>query len=398
MNVYIPYTRLPSEYQEVEYISSSNEQYIETWLSSDWSYLKADYKFQLLSTSSDRYDIPPFIRWPVVTWQIYQTIDGSRTNFQFGAWDDDIYLSSISTNTDYTVVAEWNNWTLSTNINWTTSTNSYSWWLSTHTIPIFCRWRNESLGYNAFSSIKLYYFKLYTASNTLARDLVPCYRKSDWVIWMYDLVNNQFYTNSWSGTFSKGNDVTMSEVKNIYIGEVVDCDFTTWDYWFTFYGRTTSAVNYGRDSNWLYLSITDYTAWAAWKIPSSIYSRWTIKKIEFKFYSTTAGCWWWISYQTDTQFSRVWTSWVSWATWFDNNWGTHSNTPVSTPAWWYTFTIDLENKLLSASFTNTTFSLSNNDVSTIRNYWSNWNINILWVLRDNNSTVTWYIQRATFYF
>ena len=39
---------------------------------------------------------------------------------------------------------------------------------------------------------------------------------------MYDLVNNQFYTNSWTGTFSKGNDVTMSELKNAYIGEYVE--------------------------------------------------------------------------------------------------------------------------------------------------------------------------------
>lgn len=38
-------------------------------------------------------------------------------------------------------------------------------------------------------------------------NLVPCYRKSDGEIGMYDLVNGVFYTNSGSGTFIKGDDV-----------------------------------------------------------------------------------------------------------------------------------------------------------------------------------------------
>lgn len=42
---------------------------------------------------------------------------------------------------------------------------------------------------------------------TLIRDLYPCYRKSDNVVGMYDIVNDQFYTNAGSGTFQKGADV-----------------------------------------------------------------------------------------------------------------------------------------------------------------------------------------------
>ena len=202
-----PSGRLPAEYQEVEWIASSNQQYIETWLSSNWSYFKVDYKFQLTSTSSNYSEHTPFLWWPVQWGRLYQTIIAARTNFQFWAWNDDIELQSIAINTDYTVKAEWDNWTLSTDINWTTATNSYSWWLSTHTIPIFCRWKSSGLWYDVFSSIKLYYFKMYTASNTLARDLVPCYRIADSVIWMYDLVNDVFYTNAWTWTFTKWNDV-----------------------------------------------------------------------------------------------------------------------------------------------------------------------------------------------
>lgn len=53
---------------------------------------------------------------------------------------------------------------------------------------------------------KLYNCKLYS-NGTLVRNFIPCYRKSDSVIGLYDLVNNVFYTNAGTGTFNKGADV-----------------------------------------------------------------------------------------------------------------------------------------------------------------------------------------------
>lgn len=38
-------------------------------------------------------------------------------------------------------------------------------------------------------------------------DLIPCYRKSDSVIGMYDIVNDEFHTNVGTGSFTKGSDV-----------------------------------------------------------------------------------------------------------------------------------------------------------------------------------------------
>lgn len=51
------------------------------------------------------------------------------------------------------------------------------------------------------------YFQIYD-SGTLVVDLVPCYRKSDGVIGMYDRVSGAFRTNVGTGTFTKGGDVT----------------------------------------------------------------------------------------------------------------------------------------------------------------------------------------------
>lgn len=56
---------------------------------------------------------------------------------------------------------------------------------------------------------RVYYFRYFDKNNTLICDLVPCYRKADGVIGMYDLVRQQFLTNqAKSGTnFTKGADV-----------------------------------------------------------------------------------------------------------------------------------------------------------------------------------------------
>jgi hypothetical protein len=39
------------------------------------------------------------------------------------------------------------------------------------------------------------------------RDFIPVYRKSDSVVGMYDSVNDVFYTNKWSGSFTKWPDL-----------------------------------------------------------------------------------------------------------------------------------------------------------------------------------------------
>ena len=55
---------------------------------------------------------------------------------------------------------------------------------------------------------RVYYFRYYDKNDELICDLVPCYRKSDGVIGMYDVVRKIFLTNaSNTGAFKKGADV-----------------------------------------------------------------------------------------------------------------------------------------------------------------------------------------------
>lgn len=50
-------------------------------------------------------------------------------------------------------------------------------------------------------------YKQWDKNGALVRNMVPCYRKSDGEIGMYDLVNRVFYTNAGTGSFGKGADV-----------------------------------------------------------------------------------------------------------------------------------------------------------------------------------------------
>lgn len=224
MNIYIPYTRLPSEYQEVEYIESTGTQYINTGYKPT-TYPKIDFTFLYVwgGISSET--------WLPLFWRRDYYWYGRAADFAlFVTKASPYYLSpnrwwfdpwnwswvTISKDIKYNIVIDkWQfylDWVLKS---WASTNNT----ITSTNYPVFLFDNNDGWSRtNRNTQIRLYSCKLYN-DWVLERDLVPCYRKSDWVIWMYDLVNNQFYTNSWTGTFSKGNDVTMSEVKNIYIGE-----------------------------------------------------------------------------------------------------------------------------------------------------------------------------------
>ena len=49
-------------------------------------------------------------------------------------------------------------------------------------------------------------YLLYDGDN-LIREYIPCYRKSDGKIGMYDMASGQFFTNAGTGEFLKGEDV-----------------------------------------------------------------------------------------------------------------------------------------------------------------------------------------------
>ena len=75
-----------------------------------------------------------------------------------------------------------------------------------------CKYKTIVFGCNTSGTIalwgvaKIFYLQFFDGDN-LAIDLIPCYRKSDGEIGMYDLANGVFYTNNGTGKFLKGNNI-----------------------------------------------------------------------------------------------------------------------------------------------------------------------------------------------
>ena len=180
---------LPQEYQKVEYIESSGTQYIDTGFN-DYGKFVLDVKF---AQSSNR------------------TLCGygdSALNY-FDKQADNYYglgggvsTTTIATNRNTVIYTRKNDYTCSLTIGNETTTRTGTNLLTGYNFKLL----GGIEGYTGGST--LYSCKIYNSSNVLIRNFVPCYRKSDNVIGLYDLVGKQFYTNSGSGTFTKGSDVT----------------------------------------------------------------------------------------------------------------------------------------------------------------------------------------------
>lgn len=212
---------LPSEYQQVEYIQSSGTQYIDT--------------NKTLTTTTSLTTNIAFTSTQLS--QVNGLWGGSNNNYrlQFGINNNSYFWIGIGNN-QYTT-------TTSTNTNKhtfdidllnkqygidgnliTVSTISTS--DVTSNIYLFAFNRADlSIPYY-YCYQKVYSCKIYD-NNILVRNFIPCYRKLDNEIGMYDTVNGVFYTNQGTGTFVKGPNVynryIIKEFDRPYIsGHVTD--------------------------------------------------------------------------------------------------------------------------------------------------------------------------------
>lgn len=196
-NAYIgEYTgRLPSAYKEVEWIScDSSWPYIDTGVLPKDSTL-SQIKFMNLTTTG--YVIYWMYNWDDNT--SYRLFN-CQSEIYFDLANRRTYGSTLSSNVLYEFEI-WNNYVknvwASGNLITGTIVSSYTW-----NTNIMLNWNNSG----NISRNKWYYVKIWEWATQL-RDFVPCYRKLDGVIGMYDIVNDVFYTNSWTWTFTKWPDV-----------------------------------------------------------------------------------------------------------------------------------------------------------------------------------------------
>ena len=199
--------RLPSRYQEVEYLTCNN---LGQWLQIPVSADGFEVRYVIMDrlgtngssgTSNYKYTPSVILSDPAnITMFFPRAIDGIYIQAGGGvAKTTTNYAAFSNLNTDYTV-----------------SVNKADSRVISNGTAI----TDVSVGSTVASSIyllkgdadwvkfvgRLFFASLYS-NHVKVADLVPCYRKSDNKPGMYDLVNNVFYTNQGGGDFTVGPDV-----------------------------------------------------------------------------------------------------------------------------------------------------------------------------------------------
>ena len=188
---------LPAGYTPLEYIEATGTQYIDTGVVANTD------KFKFVSS------ISPQTTADTVMYGMMATDSGSPgiTLGTLGKWRygntaiqsispafsvGNVYNSELSWKK---IVINGTTYTTDNATNWDNNLN--------YSIYLFARNAHGTVG--SFASARIYYFKIYN-NNALVRDMVPA-KNSSGVIGMYDLVNDVFYTNKGTGTFTAGPEI-----------------------------------------------------------------------------------------------------------------------------------------------------------------------------------------------
>lgn len=193
-------SRLPSEYQEVEYIESTGTQYIDIGV-------VGKIGIRILAEMG----------WRTLSNPLFGSRkDGGATRFfvtyyagriDFGICDDSLTTVYPQTGQIY-------------KIDFNTTGSRYSagvdgiYWTGNYRISefntecnMFIFGANRPYTSNQLSKSIFKSMIITNANGETLRDFVPCYRKSDGEIGLYDIENNVFYTNNGTGNFIKGQDI-----------------------------------------------------------------------------------------------------------------------------------------------------------------------------------------------
>lgn len=347
--------RLPLEYQEVEYIESTGTQWINTWYIPK-STSEFELKFQNVSKINTYRTI------------IWTRKDTSNNAFWIWYMDGKCYYELSPANTEVTDASIWwfntwvdyllefknkrltNNWNVvNSSVNFTNN--------ALYSLFLFA-WQAEGKT-NPFEAAasKIYYLKLFE-SWELVHDYVPCYRRIDWAVWMYDLVNNQFYANAWSWSFLKWADVNIPELPEQYTE--VEYLQSNWNQYID--------TKVTRD-----VCLTPFIRYEFQTDSSQSWSVW------FLWDWTT---WWYIFWFSENQYRFV--AW--WTTWWQSSW-------ISYSTWRHTFRTNASNWYLDwtqGSWNSWNMTIYRGSIYLFRaaNFWvPAWNVKVysclIWNSNDN---------------
>ena len=185
---------VPATYKAVQYITSSWTQYIRTWISASNT-----LSFDFAITPNTSYVSEYAILWNywsanALFMMFYQNQYRLHNGWKVVDWPAPTNQKTLITidNTWYTINGVKYNCATQNNYWWTVQISLFS---TTNWSTNTARWR-FSLRRTKISD-----------NGNLVRDFVPCYRKSDSVVWLFDRVNKIFYTNNGTWSFTKWPDL-----------------------------------------------------------------------------------------------------------------------------------------------------------------------------------------------
>lgn len=201
---------LPFEYQKVEFLQSSNKEFIDLGYTLNTATDDVELDIQLLSDSSSTNFFGARTTTSSRVYTLATSVSGGVCRWRFG-WKS----SSSSTG----VTADTNRHTLK--INHTAQTLSLDGVIidtrtdaantTTPTTATLFAIHSTQGDIYYFGSVKIFGYKKWT-NNVLSQNLIPCRRKSDSVLGMYDLISNTFLTNGGTGAFTAGADIDDPEI------------------------------------------------------------------------------------------------------------------------------------------------------------------------------------------
>lgn len=203
---------VPSEYQEVEYISTTGSAYINTGI---------------LPKSTFTYETS--IKTPAVGGRFWGSYDGVMigslgTKWRLGAhlawfdgWDWGEIDRNIFTKFRFDSTGVYINGTFYEHTGFT-MVNNNGW-------AIYLLAVNYQNAPNQNQRNAMEYTRIYD-NGELAYNFIPCYRKADGEIGLYETVNGVFYTNSGTGEFVVGAEVNVT---NIYLNEPLRAIYDNYD-------------------------------------------------------------------------------------------------------------------------------------------------------------------------
>ena len=199
--------QLPSGYQEVQYIQNTGLEYIDTGYILDYnSSFNVDIDYGPTVTGYRYCLASSYNKSPHTSIEVYS--------------DNKIRYYYNNSTVDYKMGVSLANTRNVSSIVYTQSSSKYSIYLngvsyngsSFSTLGIdggsLLLFVDQAKRFSTFNHpLRMYKVRI-VSNNRIERNLVPCKRTSDSVVGMYDTVNDVFYTNVGTGTFTAGSNVT----------------------------------------------------------------------------------------------------------------------------------------------------------------------------------------------